>query len=59
VSVEQSILGRMLDYGSIIVLTAASGAGINNLKQIRRPMEFKKQMLDAKEELEREVGRSD
>lgn len=49
----------MLDCGSIIVLTAASGAGINNLKQIRRPMEFKKQMLDAKEELEREVGRSD
>ena len=55
---KQSILGRMLNYGDIIVLTAAAGAGINNLKQIRRPMEFKTQMLDAKEELERELGSS-
>ena len=55
---KQSILGRMLDYGDIIVLTAAAGAGINDLKQIRRPMEFKTQMLDAKEELERELGAS-
>ena len=55
---KQSILGRMLDYGDIVVLTAAAGAGINNLKQIRRPMEFKTQMLDAKEELERELGSS-
>ncbi|MCX6374301.1 MAG: PH domain-containing protein [Actinobacteria bacterium] len=55
---KQSILGRMLNYGDIIVLTAAAGAGINNLKQIRRPMEFKTQMLDAKEELERELGAS-
>lgn len=56
---KQSILGRMLGYGDIVVLTAAAGAGINHLKQIRKPMEFKTQMLDAKEELEREVGRSD
>jgi uncharacterized membrane protein YdbT with pleckstrin-like domain len=55
---KQSILGRMLDYGDIIVLTAAAGAGINNLKQIRHPMEFKTQMLNAKEELEREMGSS-
>ena len=55
---KQSILGRMLNYGDIIVLTAAAGAGINNLKQIRRPMEFKQQMLNAKEELERELGGS-
>ena len=55
---KQSILGRMLDYGDIVVLTAAAGAGINNLKQIRRPMEFKTQMLNAKEELEREMGSS-
>ncbi len=56
---KQSILGRMLGYGDIVVLTAAAGAGVNHLKQIRKPMEFKTQMLDAKEELEREVGRSD
>jgi hypothetical protein len=55
---KQSILGRMLDYGDIVVLTAAAGAGINDLKQIRRPAEFKTQMLDAKEGLERELGAS-
>jgi hypothetical protein len=51
---KQSILGRMLDYGDIIVLTAAAGAGISSLRQIRRPAEFKTQMLNAKEALERE-----
>ncbi len=55
---KQSIVGRMLGYGDIVVLTAAAGAGINNLRQIRKPMEFKTQMLDAKEELEREMGSS-
>jgi uncharacterized membrane protein YdbT with pleckstrin-like domain len=55
---KQSILGRALNYGDIVVLTAAAGAGINNLKQIRRPMAFKQQMLNAKEELEREMGGS-
>ena len=55
---KQSIIGRALNYGDIVVLTAAAGAGINNLKQIRRPMEFKTQMLNAKEELERELGAS-
>ena len=55
---KQSIFGRMLGYGDIVVLTAAAGAGINNLKQIRHPMEFKQQMVNAKEELEREMGGS-
>ena len=55
---KQSIMGRALNYGDIIVLTAAAGAGINDLRQIRRPMEFKTQMLDAKEELEQELGGS-
>ena len=55
---KQSIIGRMLNYGDIVVLTAAAGAGINDLKQIRRPMEFKTQMLNAKEQLERELGAS-
>ena len=56
---KQSIVGRMLDYGDIVVLTASAGAGINDLKQIRRPMEFKTQMVNAKEELERDLGASD
>ena len=55
---KQSIMGRALNYGDIIVLTAAAGAGVNNLKQIRDPMQFKTQMLNAKEELERELGGS-
>lgn len=56
---KQSILGRVLHYGDVVVLTAAANAGINNLKQIRHPAEFKTQMLDAKEELEQELGGSD
>ena len=56
---KQSILGRALNYGDIVVLTAAAGAGISELKQIRRPMEFKTRMLDAKEQLERDLGPSD
>ena len=52
---KQSILGRVLHYGDIVVLTAAANAGISNLKQIREPAEFKTQMLNAKEELEREL----
>jgi uncharacterized membrane protein YdbT with pleckstrin-like domain len=55
---KQSIFGRMLNYGDIVVLTAAAGAGISNLKQIRRPMEFKMQMVNAKEQLERDLGSS-
>jgi len=55
---KQSVLGRMLHYGDVVVLTAAANAGINDLKQIRRPAEFKTQMLDAKEQLERELGAS-
>ncbi len=56
---KQSILGRALDYGDIVVLTAAAGAGISNLKQIRGPLAFKTQMLDAKERLDQEMGQSD
>jgi uncharacterized membrane protein YdbT with pleckstrin-like domain len=56
---KQSIFGRLLKYGDVVVLTAAAQAGVNDLRQIRRPAEFKIQMLDAKEELERELSESD
>jgi uncharacterized membrane protein YdbT with pleckstrin-like domain len=56
---QQSVFGRLIHYGDIVVLTASSGAGISNLKQIRRPMEFKMQMANAKEALEREMGARD
>jgi uncharacterized membrane protein YdbT with pleckstrin-like domain len=58
VVLKQSIFGRMLGYGDIEVLTAAAGAGINYLKQIRRPMQFKTAMVNAKEALEQELGQS-
>ena len=58
VVLKQSIIGRLLDYGDIVVLTAAAGAGINNLRQIRKPMQFKTAMVNAKEELEHEMGQS-
>ena len=58
VVLRQSLFGRMLGYGDIEVLTAAAGAGINYLKQIRKPMQFKQAMVNAKEDLEHEMGQS-
>jgi uncharacterized membrane protein YdbT with pleckstrin-like domain len=58
VVLRQSLFGRMLGYGDIEVLTAAAAAGINNLKQIRKPMQFKQAMVNAKEDLEHELGQS-
>jgi uncharacterized membrane protein YdbT with pleckstrin-like domain len=58
VILTQSLLGRILGYGTIEVLTAASSAGVNFLKQLAHPMEFKTAMVNAKEELEQEFGGS-
>lgn len=58
VVLTQSLLGRMLAYGDIEILTGAAAAGINRLKQIKAPMDFKTEMLNAKEELEHELGPS-
>jgi hypothetical protein len=52
--VADSSLEKLTD----VVLTAAAGAGINNLRQIRKPMQFKTAMVNAKEELEHEMGQS-
>ena len=57
VVLSQSIFGRLLGYGSIEVLTASAGAGVNDLKQIGHPLEFKQAMVNAKEELARELAR--
>src|SRR6478672_10053350 len=48
---NQSFFGRMLDYGDLTVLTA-SESGIDAMKMLRRPIEFKKRMLDAKHSFE-------
>ncbi len=48
---KQSFFGRMLDYGDLTVLTA-SESGIDAMKMLRSPIEFKKRMLDAKHTFE-------
>ena len=48
---NQSIFGRMFDFGDLTVLTA-SESGIERMRMLRDPIEFKKQMLDAKHEYE-------
>jgi len=58
VVLRQGLFGRLLGFGDIEVLTAAAGAGINYLKQIRKPMQFKQAMVNAKEDLEHEMGQS-
>jgi hypothetical protein len=48
---NQSIFGRMFDFGDLTVLTA-SESGIERMRMLRSPIDFKKQMLDAKHEYE-------
>lgn len=55
VKMEQSALGRLLDYGDVEILTA-SELGVNAFKRIGRPIRFKTAMLNAKEALERGPG---
>ena len=50
VKMEQSALGRMLDYGDIEILTA-SETGDNLFKRIGDPIKFKTAMLNSKEKL--------
>jgi uncharacterized membrane protein YdbT with pleckstrin-like domain len=50
VVLDQSVLGRLLDYGDIEILTA-SEIGVNKLHKIARPVKFKTEMLDQKESL--------
>jgi uncharacterized membrane protein YdbT with pleckstrin-like domain len=51
VKMEQSALGRMLEYGDIEILTA-SELGVNLFRRIGEPVVFKTAMLNAKEKLE-------
>ena len=54
---NQSVFGRMFDFGDLTVLTA-SESGIDTMKMIRGPIEFKKAMLDAKHEFEVDMERA-
>ncbi|MGD0878687.1 MAG: PH domain-containing protein [Anaerolineales bacterium] len=51
VKMNQTFLGRMLDYGNIEILTA-SELGVNKFTYIGRPIQYKTAMLNAKEKLE-------
>ena len=50
VVLNQSFLGRLLDYGDIEILTA-SEIGVNQLHKIASPVQFKTKMLNQKEAL--------
>jgi uncharacterized membrane protein YdbT with pleckstrin-like domain len=51
VKLSQSALGRMLDYGTVEILTA-SELGVNLFRKVGSPIRFKTAMLNAKAELE-------
>ena len=50
VMLDQSFLGRILNYGNIEILTASEG-GVNNLHHIIAPVKFKTEMLNQKENM--------
>jgi hypothetical protein len=53
---EQNLIGRMLNYGDLDILTAADVA-VDRYRMLNRAPEFKKTMLNKKHELEGEFGR--
>ena len=55
VELRQSWLGRIFDYGTIEILTA-SDVGINEMRKIAHPLDFKRAMLDAKHNYTRGFG---
>ena len=58
VKLQQSVLGRLFDYGDVEILTA-SELGANLFRRIEDPIRFKTAMLNAKENLEsgNDIGR--
>ena len=53
---EISLLGRLLDYGSLRVLTAAPLQGADLLERLAHAKAFKKHMMTAKHELQSQGG---
>ncbi len=57
VVMEQSALGRLLDFGDVRIITG-SDVGVNAFRRIAHPIRFKIAMLDEKGRLERpELGK--
>ena len=52
---SQSVFGRIFGFGDLDILTAAE-TGVERFRMIRNPVGFKKAMLDAKHEYERDVA---
>lgn len=52
---SQSVFGRIFGFGDLDILTAAE-TGVERFRMIRNPIGFKKAMLDAKHEYERDVA---
>ena len=52
---SQSLFGRIFGFGDLDILTAAE-TGVERFRMIRNPVGFKKAMLDAKHEYERDVA---
>ena len=50
VLLQQTLFGRLLGYGTIVVMTA-SETGLNRMPFLGNPVEFKKLMMDAKRKL--------
>ncbi|NNJ10153.1 PH domain-containing protein [Chloroflexales bacterium ZM16-3] len=55
VELRQTLVGRMMNFGTVEILTASDDA-INVMDRIEAPLEFKKAMLDAKHNHERGYG---
>ena len=55
VELDQSLLGRLLGYGHVRIITG-SDIGVDELYMLRKPMQFKRAMLNAKHDLEAQVG---
>jgi membrane protein YdbS with pleckstrin-like domain len=53
---EVSVLGRLLDYGTLKVLTAAPMAGSDYLDRLNRAKDFKKVLMTAKHDLQSGSG---
>lgn len=51
VELDQSVLGRLLNYGTVQIITG-SDIGVNMFRRISNPVRFKRAMLNAKEALQ-------
>ena len=56
VELRQSFLGRLLDFGTIAILTGAGDEGANVIDRIAAPVEFKRALIEAKHYHEQGYG---